>query len=836
MADTRRPHGRGQDPAGMVPVGTEPPAWIGRPPVYLTALVGREQEAARLRALLLDRDARLVTLTGPGGVGKTRLAVQAATDLDAGFDEVAFVEFAPVRDYHRVAARVAEALGVVESPGRSPAEALVRVLGPRKLLLLLDNFEHVLAAGPVLVDLMVGCPDITLLVTSRTLLRVSGEHVLAVPPLALPDPGRPLPARALIEYEAVRLLVERSAAVSPTFVLTDENAATVAQICHGLDGLPLAIELAAARMTVLSPSALLARLDRRLALLTDGAQDVPERLRTMRAGIAWSHDLLSASEQSLFRRLAVFAGGFGLSAAEFMCPSERPPALDTVAALVDQSLLQRIATDGVEPRLAMLETIGEFAMERLADSGEETDARRSHAAYFRRLAESAESGLRGPDQQEWRDRLEADLDNLRAALAWGTSASAEDEDAEQGLRLAGALWYFWFQRGLPGEGRRWLTRALTRVRTAGADRAQALLGAGTLAWRQGDFAAARVHLDESVALWRDTADRRGRAEALHVLGHVEFDQRDYAAAQVLFEESLAAYRLAADTLGSLPLMADLGLVAYHRGDYARAGVVFDESLAQFRRHGLKDRIAGALNLSGDLARLAGEPDRAAALYAESLELWRELRGTPGIASALHKLGQVKRSTGDLPAARAYFVQSLALQQELGNAQGIAECLAGLGGTAAGRPDRAARIFAASAALLENIGAPLAPADQAAMERDMAATRRTLGGPGWESGWAAGRVLSSQQAVELALADDSGSQGVRPAAPPEPGPALSRREREVTALIARGLSNREISAALIITEKTVGSHVEHIMTKLGLRSRTRIAVWAIEHGMGGSKSD
>ncbi len=838
MADAHRPDGRGRDPIGEVPVGGARPVWIGRPPAYLTGLVGREQEAARLSALVLDRAARLVTLTGPGGVGKTRLAVQVATDLNARFDEVAFVEFAPVRDHRRVAARIAEALGVVESTGQSAATALVRALGQRGLLLVLDNFEHVLAAGPVLVDLMVGCPGVTVLVTSRTLLRVSGEHVLAVPPLALPDPARSLPATALIEYEAVRLLVERSAAVSPTFVLTDENAAAVAQICRGLDGLPLAIELAAARMTVLSPQALLARLGRRLALLTDGAQDVPERLRTMRAGIAWSYDLLSASEQCLFRRLAVFAGGFGLAAAESVCPGERPSALDTVAALVDQSLVQRITPDGVEPRFALLETIGEFALDRLVDSGEETDARRSHAAYFRQLAESAEPELRGPDQQEWRDRLEADLDNMRTALAWGTRASAADEDAEHGLRLAGALWYFWFQRGLPGEGRQWLTSALDRVRTAGADRAQALLGAGTLAWRQGDFAAARVHLDESVLLWRDTADRRGQAEALHVLGHVEFDQRDYTAAQVLFEESLAAYRLAADTLGSLPLMADLGLVAYHRGDYAEAGTVFEESLAEFRRHGLKDRVAGALNVLGDLARLAGEQDRAAALYAESLELWRELRGTPGIASALHKLGQVKRSTGDLAAARRYFVQSLALQRDLGNAQGMAECLAGLGGTivAAGRPDRAARIFAASKALLEQIGVPLAPADQAAMERDMAAARRRLGEREWQSAWAAGHALSTERAVELAVADDATSGRAPSAARREPGPVLSRREREVTALIARGLSNREISAALVITEKTVGSHVEHIMTKLGLRSRTRIAVWAVEHGMGDSNSD
>jgi len=276
-------------------------------------------------------------------------------------------------------------------------------------------------------------------------------------------------------------------------------------------------------------------------------------------------------------------------------------------------------------------------------------------------------------------------------------------------------------------------------------------------------------------------------------------------------------------------------VAYHRGDHARAADVFEQSLAQFRRHGLKDRVAGALNVLGDLARLAGEYDRAAAHYAESLQLWRELRGTPGTASALHKLGQVKRSIGNLAAARAYFAESLALQQELGNAQGIGECLAGLGGTvaAAGRPERAARIFAASTALLEEIGVPLAPADQAAMKRDMAAARRRLGAAEWDAEWAAGRLLSRQQAVDVALAVD-GNVAVPLAIAPERGPALSRREREVTGLIARGLSNREISAALVITEKTVGSHVEHIMTKLGLRSRTRVAVWAIEHGIGGSR--
>ena len=768
-----------------------PPVWVGRPPAYLTGLVGREDDAARVRELVLDPATRLITLTGPGGVGKTRLAVQVATDLDSGFAEVAFVDFAPVRDPERVPDRIAAALRVED-----PLD-----LGERRLLLVLDNVEHVLAAGPALVELLAGCPGLTLLVTSRAVLRVSGEHVVTVPPLALPDPEQS--RAALTGNDAVRLFVERSAAVSQGFALTDANAAAVARVCRALDGLPLAIELAAARMTVLSPEALLTRLDRRLAVLTGGSRDGPERHRTLRAGLAWSHDLLGPAEQQLFRRLAVFSGGFGLAAAEAL-----GGRLDTLSALVDRSLVQRVPQD--EPRFALLETVAEFALERLLAAGEEAAARDAHAAHFRALAAAAEPELRGPDQQVWRDRLEADLDNLRAALTRSTGPD--------GLRLAGALWYFWFQRGLPGEGRRWLARALADPGESGVDRAQALLGAGTLAWRQGDFAAARQHLDESVRLWRATGDDRGLAEALHVLGHVEFDQRDLRAAQVLFEDSLAAYRSTEDTLGGLPLLADLGLVAYHRGDYARATRIHEESLAEFRRHGLKDRVAGALNVLGDLARIAGEQERAATLYAESLDLFRELRGTPGIASALHKLGQVARATGDRAKARSFYRQSLALQRDLGNAQGIAECLAGLAGTVP-RPADAARVLGAAEALLAELGVPLAPADQAVLDRDRKALRRTLG-PQWSE------PAGLDEAIELALADE-------PAPPVRAETALSPREREVAALIARGLTNKEISAALVIAEKTVGSHVEHIMTKLGLRSRTRVAVWAIERGIGNS---
>ena len=595
------------------------------------------------------------------------------------------------------------------------------------MLLILDNVEHLLGAGPDLVDLLGAAPGLTVLVTSRALLRVSGEQVVTVPPLALPDPGPPPPASALDRYGAVRLFVDRAQAVHPAFVVDDENAADVVEICRRLDGLPLAIELAAARVTILPPRALLARLD-----TPPGAADGRRRATSRSAcepcapgsrGATTSCPPTSSASSAAWRSSPAAARSPPSSPS---ARTDRSATLDVVAALVDRSLLQQVTQGGGEPRFAMLETIREYATERLETGGEEVEARRAHAAYFRTLAEDAETGLRGPRQQHWRDVLEADLDNFRAALAW-TLGAADPRDADSGVSLVGALWYFWFQRGLTREARRWLELALAKA-PPGRARAQALLGAGTLAWRQGDVAAAQVHLDESAALWRHEDDRRGLAETLHILGHVRFDQRDYLAARGLFEESLDGYQRAGDVTGGLPLLGDLGLVAYHEGEYDTAERMLRDSLALYREHGLKDRVAGVLNGLGDLAQLAGDSQRATALYEESLALWRELRGTPGIASALHKLGQVSRSMHDYGTARARFAESLALQQELGNKQGIAECLAGLAATAAasGHPERAASLFAASSAMLEAIGVPLAPADQAARTRDMDATRERLG--------------------------------------------------------------------------------------------------------------
>ena len=838
MTDTPGPGDSDVGRLGITEVGSGRPGWVGPRPMPLTTLVGREQEALSLRALLFRRGLRLVTLTGPGGVGKTRLALAVASGIDTGFDTVAFVPLASVRDPDLVMVTIARAVGV-QSTDETASVAVRGFLQSRTMLLILDNFEHLLNARPALAELLGGAPGVTMLVTSRALLRISGEHVMTVRPLTIPGLGALPSVDTLSRFSAVQLFVERAQAVRPDFAIDDENASDVVEICRRLDGLPLAIELASARVTVLPPHALLERLGRRLQLLTAGAHDQPARLRTMRSGIAWSYELLSSDEQLLFRRLAVFAGACTMLAVESVFRGNGSSALDTVSALVDNSMLQLAATGG-EPRFVMLETIREYALERLEACGEEIEARRAHVAYFMTRAQEAEPELRGPLQQQWRDALEADLDDIRAALAWTLGASVDPADAESGLLMVGSLWYFWFQRGLTGEARRWLAQALAKAPGRGRPRAQALLGAGTLAWRQGDLATARDHLDESAKLWREADDLRGLAETLHVSGHVRFDQRDYEAARDLFEESLADYRRADDTIGALPLVGDLGLVAYHEGDFTTADTILADSLLLYRAHGLKDRVAGTLNALGDLALLAGDADRATACYEESLALWRELRGVPGIASALHKLGQVSRYRHDNRLARARFSESLALQKELGNNQGIGECLAGLAATiaAAGRPVRAAQLFAASTTLLASIGVPLAPVDQLTLDRDIDASRREVGSDAWDEAWSVGSALLTEQAIQLALVDDADGSGEMTTSEREPEQEdslnrLSRREREVTRLLAQGLTYREISGALSISERTVGSHVEHVMTKLGIRSRTRVAVWAVEHGLGGS---
>jgi non-specific serine/threonine protein kinase len=565
----------------------------------------------------------------------------------------------------------------------------------------------------------------------------------------------------------------------------------------------------------------------------------------MRDAIAWSYDLLPSTEQTLFRRLAVFAAGCTLEAAEAVqTASGAPPGslpintLDGLAELVDQSLVYQVTQPDGEPRFLMLETIREYALERLTAHGEESGVCRAHAVYFAQLAEEAGAGLRGSEQQRWRGRLDAELDNLRAAVAWAADGADDPADTELALRIAAALWYFWLQGHSPGEGRRWLLQALSAApeHVGGAARGRALNALALLAWRQGDYATARAYLDDSLKILGQADNPSALAEALHALGHVVFEGGDYAGAEELFEESRSRYQDLGDTSNTIPLIGDLGMVAYHRGSYAEAKWIFEDTYRLSKQYGLTDRMADALNRLGDLARLSNNLNQAQALYEQSWALWKEARGMPGVASALHKLSQLRRRRGERDDALALLRESIHLQQELGNKQGIAECLAGFGSLAYdhGDPKKAARLLAAAARVLESIGAPLAPADRVEFERDVKAARSALGESAYQFAWKEGQALTMEEAVAEALSDRPPAQ-VIPAASrpsisrPERVP-LSPREREVASLIARGLSNREIAAALTITEKTAANHVDHILTKLDLHSRTQIAVWAVQRGL------
>ncbi|MBV9543641.1 MAG: tetratricopeptide repeat protein [Chloroflexi bacterium] len=820
----------------------------GEVPAPLTPFVGRGAQIETVMRLLND-GRRLVTLTGPAGVGKTRLAIAVAAGAAAVFpDGARFVSLAPISDAQLVPGLIAAVLDIADATGTDLIAATAAAMGTRRVLLVLDNFEHVLAAGQVIPELLAGCPGLAVLATSRTPLRLSSEYLLPVPTLSVPDRHHAYAREEIEQYDAVQLFLSRARAACGEFALTDGNTASVIDICSKLNGLPLAIELAAARLRMLAPEALLERMQPGLPLLSSSAQDVPTRLRTMRDAVAWSYDLLSPDQQVLLRRLSVFAGGFSLTAAEHVCLDDMPgtDALEALSALFDHSLIRRSDQDGADPRFEMLYVVREFALEQLIRAGEEAPVRRAHARYFRRLADQA-ALARGADQERMHALIALEMNNIRAVLAWALRDSRETEDPRRGLAaawepqdlddaldLCGTLWFFWLHYSTtPGEARLWLTRALevAPVRVSVA-RARALLGLGALEWRQGDYAPAHLHLDESAALFTQLDDLRGLADAFHLVGHVLFEGRDHAGARVFYERSLDAHTRLNDPVGGVPLVGDLGMVGYHTGDYASARRQFEACLRLCREHGVRDHEADSFNRLGDLARLEGDLDAAQRLYSESLSLWRNVHGLPGIASCLHKLGQTARARGDFAEGRRLILESLNIQRDISNKQGLLECLLALAGLAVetAPPEQVAELFGASEAAYEALGAPIAPADLADSEHDRARAAAALPERTWRVARERGRGRSLVEALALAesLADTPRTDET--AGRTDVPSKLSPREVEVVRLLARGLSNRAIAANLTISEKTASNHVEHIMTKLDLRSRAQVAVWAVRHGV------
>ncbi len=742
-----------------------------RLPFYLTELVGREAAVAEVARSLASPTTRLLTLTGPGGVGKTRLAIQVASNLaDSYSDGVVFVELASIADPDLVVSLIAQSLGIAERRDQTLFELVVAALSDLRCLLVLDNFEHLLSAAGVVADLLRETRGLDILVTSRTLLRLDGERVFGVPPLPLPvvnatDVGV---LDAAASSPAVALFVARARAVQPGFDLTGDNVASVMDVCRELDGLPLALELAAARVNVLPPATLLERLQHRLTVLTGGRRDAPDRHRALRNAIAWSYDLLSPDEQRLFRWLGVFAGGFTLATAEALCSPGRPAStgsldssaddaasvLDGLGALVEHSLVQAQQHDAAEARFRLLETIREHALERLTAADEADRARREHARVFLDLAETAERHLLGAKRGIWLQRLDSDFDNIRAALAW--CISPDGDDVETGQRAVGSLAWFWYLRGYLHEGSRWATLAvgLTTERVPEFAQARALMAVGGTALMLGDLHTARPNLERSTALYRTVGDWR-LSTALALLGLAQTGLGEPALAIESYTEGVVHARAIGNAWIEAYLLTNLGGARVRLGQIADAGELYSQSLRLYTELG--DPWGRGIALRGMANLAAGQKNYATAreLFEAATQSFRETGDTRGLAQTLIGLGKTAMRLERTDEAAGIFHEALQCWRDVGIWAGVVRCLTALGWVAAtqGRLERSTRLYASAKHYADSLGVVFPAADVTAIDRTLEFLRLELGDERFLSVWSNAAALSLEQAADFAQSSD-----------------------------------------------------------------------------------
>lgn len=848
----------------------------GNLPLSLNSFIGRERELAELKHLLSI--ARVVTLTGAGGCGKTRLALQATNQLEDFPDGVWLVDLGPLSDPDLIPQAVASVFDLYQVSDTPLVALLQNFLRLKNLLLVLDNCEHLIQGVAELCDaLLRACPNLEILATSRESLNIAGETAYQVPSLSLPAFQKATSIKAIKQYESVRLFIDRANAANPNLPLNDANALAIAQICRRLDGMPLAIELAAARVNSISIEEIAARLDDRFRLLTTGNRTALPRHRTLRASIDWSYDLLSDAERLLLQRLAVFAGGFTLEAAESVCAEEnRFEILDLLSRLVQKSLVL-VQLDN-RPRYRLLETIRQYAREKLVESGAEDAVRNFHLDYFMNFAEVTAPKLHGPEQMQVLDRLDNELDNMRAGLKW----SLREGHAEKGLRLAAALTWFWERRGYWSEGRAYIERLLNQPEAAPRTliRANGLVAAGLLtnspaaAW-VGGSKASHPYLKEAIAIARrhGQAGKPLRALAqiflsnsvyaddpilaqslcddawatlqelnepwisallIHQRAHWYGNQNDYQAARKAFEDSLMLFRSVGDRRWEAILDSDLANLSSTQGDLAEPRRRLETNLSYFRETKDRQHIGFSLMRLADIARTEGNYDLAKEYALEGLGLARELGSKLQINYLTANLGFIALHDGDLDVGRSFFVECLTTARELNIKQLVATALLGLATIAILEKQalRAIRLFAFVDTLIEGkIKDNFGPADERVYNKYLNIAREQFPAATFDQAWAEGRAMAFEQAIEFALAAPE-TDGARLATTSqktmkEKFGGLTSREREIAVLIAQGKSNPEIAKALVISERTVTTHVTNILSKLRFTSRTQIASWATE---------